>query len=102
TGSTGAAGADGIDANGVWKYTFDDSTSSGDPGSNRVRFNTADVSSVTTIYLDVLDQGFEDISSIIMSYLSGTSAVKGYIRFQRETDPYDTWNFFEITAVSDL
>ena len=88
----------------AFKYTFDNSTVMGDPGTGEFRFNNATLASVTSIAIDAVtaDTGNPDISDLIASIDDGTNtAHEGYM-FVRKSGAPATFVAFNVTsAVTD-
>ncbi len=62
-GASGATGPRGFAGGDTFTYTFDTGTTDADPGSGKLRFDNATVSSVTHIYVDVLDSNGTDVTT---------------------------------------
>jgi hypothetical protein len=82
TGATGATGLSGQDAG--YLYSIDaTSTADSDPGTAKIRFNSATPASITTIYLDNSAVG-NLLSTIIDTWDDSTSSPKGVLIIKRE------------------
>ena len=96
-----AEGATGASA---FKFTFDNSTTMGDPGTGDVRFNHGTIASVTSMTFDATsaDTGNPDVSDFIASWDDGTNTThEGYITIRKSGTPA-TYAVFSLTgAVTD-
>lgn len=86
-------------------WTFDSATGSADPGSGKVRFNNATLSSVTQIYISNTDSSSASKTSFIASFDDEThdtqySADYGYIRIWNQADSDSNTNYvvFKLTG----
>lgn len=88
----------------AWKYTFDSSTVSADPGTGDVRLNHATLASVTSIIIDAqtADTGNPDVSDLIASIDDGTNSThEGYIFIRKQGTP-GTFMAYSVTgAITD-
>ena len=96
-----AEGATGASA---FKFTFDNSTTMGDPGTGDVRFNHGTIASVTSMTFDATsaDTGNPDVSDFIASWDDGTNTThEGYVTIRKSGTPA-TYAVFSLTgAVTD-
>lgn len=97
TGGTGATGATGALGGDSFTFTFSTTTTDADPGAGTLRFNNATYSSVTTLYIDLLDSGGTDLTAWIDSLDDATGATKGNIKIFSKSDP-TKWATFLLTA----
>ena len=86
----------------AWKYTFDSSTTMGDPAAGNVRLNNASLGSVTNIAFDAQTAESNDISDLIASIDDGTnSSHEGFITIRKSGAPA-TFAVYAVTnAVTD-
>ena len=87
----------------AFKYTFDNSTSIADPGSNgEWRWNNATVGSVNSLAIRAAtaDTGNPDISPYIITWDDSTSTVNGHVLFRKSGTPA-TFAIFAIGAITD-
>jgi len=84
-------------------FTFDNSTTMGDPGTGDFRFNNATVSSVTAIAVDATsaDTGNPDVSDFIAVWGASTATNKGYITIKKSGTPATFATFAITAAVTD-
>jgi len=96
TGSTGASGVAGI------AMTWSSSTSDADPGSGKIAFNHATLSSVSVLYVDDADDASADISGWVQSWDDATNTVaRGFVRVEKEGTPA-TYALYKVNgAVTD-
>lgn len=95
SGPTGATGATGSTA-GI-KQAYSSTTADADPGNGTFRLNNATPASATAAYLDNLDSGGATVSGIFDLWDDSTTTTKGYVRFQKSTDP-TVWAQFAVTG----
>jgi hypothetical protein len=95
TGSTGSTGATGA-TSGI-KQTYSTTTADADPGAGVFRLNHATPASATAAYLDNADAAAATVSTIIDLWDDSTTTTKGYLRFEKSTDP-TVWAQFAVTG----
>ncbi|RWB08771.1 MAG: hypothetical protein EOQ39_18840 [Mesorhizobium sp.] len=96
TGDKGVIGATGP-AQGN-QQTYSTVITDTDPGANAFQFNSATLSAVTTMYVDVLANGSVDMTAFLDSLTSSTStSSKGFIYFRGVTTP-TAWALFKLTS----
>tara|TARA_B100000686_G_C16796272_1_gene982590 strand:+ start:458 stop:2053 length:1596 start_codon:yes stop_codon:yes gene_type:complete len=78
-------------------YTFSTTTSMADPGSGKVRFNHATVSSTTSIAIDDLDKNGVDQSSFITLWDDSTNTIKGTLVFRTSGGDVATFTISSLT-----
>ena len=99
-GATGNTGATGAFGGATFDYTFDTSTSDSDPGAGKARFNNANISSATLLYIDDTDDGGTDVQSYLRTIDDSTSTIKGHFKVSNKTDPND-FALFTISAATE-
>jgi len=77
-------------------YIFDTATADADPGAGKLRLSSATQSSSTAVRLD-LTAGGQDYTTLLDTFDSSTSAIKGSIRLVKQGD-MSKWMTFDITA----
>ena len=92
TGSTGATG----DSNGI-KLAYSTTTTDSDPGAGVFRLNNATPASATAAYIDNTQAGGASITAILDTWDDSTSSTRGYVRFEKTTDP-TVWAQFRVTG----
>ena len=106
TGATGSAGSQGVagsdGSNAGLAMTFSNSTSDADPGSGKLAFNNATVSSVSILFIDDADDNSVDISGFVQSFDDVVnSTARGIILITKEGTP-STFALFKVSgAVTD-
>jgi hypothetical protein len=90
-GSTGPTGALGGDS---FRYTFDTGTTNADPGSGKLRFNSATYASVTHIYIN--DDDF--LGTHIPGWLAALAT--GVVKIYNFSNPLNFW-IGNVTASTD-
>jgi hypothetical protein len=95
TGTTGSTGATGA-TSGI-KQAYSTTTTDADPGNGTFRLNHATPASATAAYLDNLDAGGATVSGIFDLFDDSTTTTKGFIRFEKSTDP-TVWAQFAVTG----
>jgi hypothetical protein len=79
-------------------YTIDlSSTADADPGSGKLRFDSATQNAATTLRLDPLGAGNVDYTAMIDTFDASTSTVKGSIRIVKQGDA-SKFLMFNVTA----
>jgi len=68
TGPAGATGAAGTGIDGGLRFTFSTSTTDADPGTGVVRYNSATVTAVTSLFVDLTDVNGTPILNILDSF----------------------------------
>jgi hypothetical protein len=95
SGNVGIDGIDGVQSG--YRFTYDDSTTDGDPGAGELRFNNATFASISEIYIDDADTTGADVEAWIQSLDDATSAVRGTLRMEQIGDP-TTYREFQVTG----
>jgi hypothetical protein len=92
------AGMNLLQAGGAYaiRYVFDTATADADPGAGKMRLSSATQNASTTMRLD-LTAGGQDYTTLIDTFDSSTSAIKGSIRLVKQGD-MSKWMTFDITA----
>lgn len=67
-GATGATGLSGSGIDGGLRFTFSTSTSDADPGTGVVRYNSATVTAVTNLFVDLTDVNGISVMAILDSF----------------------------------
>jgi hypothetical protein len=82
--------------------TWSSSTSDADPGSGKIAFNHATLSSVSVLYVDDADDASADISGWVQSWDDATNTVaRGFVRVEKEGTP-STYALYKVNgAVTD-
>ena len=97
-GST-TVGPTGADGGVTFPFTFSTTTTDADPGAGLLRFNHATYSSVTSLFVDLLEYGGTDITDWLDSLDSATNTGKGTIKISAVSDQ-TKWAMFALTAVT--
>jgi len=92
------AGMNLLQAGGAYaiRYVFDTATADADPGAGKLRLSSATQNASTTMRLD-LTAGGQDYTTLIDTFDSSTSAIKGSIRLVKQGD-MSKWMTFDVTA----
>ena len=102
TGNTGSQGPQGDTGGSGLAMTWSNSTSATDPGSGKLAFNNATVSSVTILSVDDLDDAGVNISTFVQSWDDVSNAVaRGIIQITKEGTPTTYANFKVTGAVTN-
>ena len=72
TGATGATGPQGQAGGDSFAYTFNTGTTNADPGSGKLRFDSATLASVANIYVDQVDTAGSNIATWLGQLLPGS------------------------------
>jgi hypothetical protein len=99
-GST-TVGPAGTDGGVTFPFTFSTTTTDSDPGSGLLRFNNATYSSVTSLFVDLLEFGGTDITTWLDSLDNSTNTIKGSIKVSSASDQ-TKWVMFVLTGVTTV
>jgi hypothetical protein len=96
-GVIGYTGSKGEFGGAAFEYNYSNTTSAGDPGSGNLRFNSLDLSTANTLYIDFLDLASANSYNYLLVIDDSTSGVKGTFKIE---DKANTQNFafFSITG----
>jgi hypothetical protein len=97
-GYTGSKGDPGNFGGATFYYDFSTNTSDTDPTTGVLKFNNADISLATQLYIDDEDIHATDIQQFLRTIDDSTSAVKGHFKISNSIDPTD----FAIFTISGL
>jgi hypothetical protein len=101
TGSQGPQGNTGAQGNkGGLRYNFSTDTADSDPAQGVFKYNNATISSVTQIFIDLLDVGGVDFTSFIDSWDDSTSTIKGYLVILSNDNSDTTANVWQINSLT--
>jgi len=85
------------------QFTYSTTTTDSDPGSGKIRFNNATLSSATVAYVDDAEQNGTDVSAWVQSFddVTGNATNRGRIRLTK-SNTLDVWHVWKISgAVTD-
>ena len=99
-GTTGNTGATGAFGGATFDYTFDTSTADSDPGTGKLKFNNANVSSASSLFIDDVDDDGTDIQSFLRTIDDSTSTIKGHFKISNKTNA-DDFALFTISAATE-
>lgn len=80
-----------------YTYTYSTTTTAADPGSGKVRFNNATLSSATAMYISETTGLSQAIASDLATWDDGTSTIRGRLRLFKQADP-SVFVLFDITG----
>ena len=100
TGPTGVTGPAGNFGGITLDYTFNTNTTATDPGAGFLKFNNADVSLATVLYIDDLSDGSTDVQSFLRTIDDSTSTIKGHFRISNKLDSND-FALFTISSTTE-
>jgi microcystin-dependent protein len=83
---TGDQGEDGPPGGG-FPFAFDDGTTDADPGSGNLRFDDADLTAVTEIYISTDTSASSDITDFLDALDDSSSVNRGTIQISKPADP---------------
>lgn len=83
----------------TFAYALDLSTTAGDPGAGRIRFNSTDQSHSDIIRVNTVAAGPGDTSGFFAAMQTGTSNIKGSLRLQRLLDP-SAYVLYDVTSAT--
>ena len=98
-GRQGTQGLTGAFGGATFTYGFLTNTTNSDPGTGKVKFNNANLSLATTVYIDDEDDNSTDIQSYLRTIDDSTSGIKGHFKIADLANP-DDFALFTITASS--
>ncbi len=94
----GVAGAAG--ATPAMRFAFSTTTTDADPGAGTVRFNSATLASVTSVFMDLLETGGADVTAWLAALDDSTTLnARGYLRFT-SVGTQTKWVEFAITGAN--
>jgi hypothetical protein len=99
TGSTGPTGPQGTPAF-ASPFTFDDSTTEGNPSSGKLAVNDADLSAATVLSISETGSDSVSIADILADVASCTGDRKGIVRLTSQDDP-TKWVDYSISSITD-
>ena len=94
-GDTGLTGPAGTSVGILQAYSTP--TNDADPGAGLFRLNSGSPAAATAAYLDNLDVNGVNVSGIFDLFDDSTSATRGFIRFQKATNPL-VWAQYRVTG----
>jgi hypothetical protein len=103
-GAIGAQGVQGIKGDtgsfggAAFSFTYLTNTTNSDPGQGNLKFNNADLTLATEMYIDDLDSGSVDIQSFLRAIDESSSAIKGNFRISK-TSNVDEYVFYAINDI---
>lgn len=80
-------------------YIFSTTTTDADPGNGKLRLSNATEGSSVTVRADLLDVNGADWTALLDTLDDSTSAVKGFLRLVKTTDP-TKWILFTVSALA--
>lgn len=102
SGSVGFVGSQGVQGNfgGVtFDYTFNSGTAATDPGTGKLKFNQANITTATQLYIHDTDDANTNLDSYLTTIDASTSQLKGHVRISNKADSSD-FVLFALTAAS--
>src|SRR5262249_1901678 len=99
TGVTGATGATGPLGGDSFAFTFSTTTTDADPGNGNLRFDNTTYSSVTKLFIDLLETGGTDITAWLHSPDDASNPTTGTLRVFSKADPTQ-WVEFKLTSIT--
>ena len=101
TGAQGAQGAQGVNGNfggASFEYTFSTNTADTDPGAGTLKFNNANLTSASILYIDDTDGGSSntDIQPFLRTIDDSTSTIKGHVKVSTKTNPDQIQLYYQI------
>lgn len=95
-GTNGTNGVDGVSTG--LNYVYSGTTSSGDPGAGVLRFNNANLSLATSLFISETDDDANSLSAYLATWDDGTSTIRGTLTVRKKTDPA-VFSIFSISGV---
>jgi hypothetical protein len=99
SGISGYSGYSGIYGGISSLYLFDTATTDSDPGSGKLKFNNATLSSVTTMYIDIVDNNGTTVTGWLDSWDDVVSPIRGTLEISKQSDITNYVNFNVTGAV---
>ena len=104
-GAQGAQGAQGVNGNfggASFEYTYLTNTTDSDPGAGSLKFNNANLTSATILYIDDTDGGSSntDIQPFLRTIDDSTSTIKGHVKVSTKTNP-DEFVLYTIASLTE-
>jgi hypothetical protein len=96
-GVIGYTGSKGEFGGAAFEYNYSNTTSNADPGPGFLRFNSLDLSTATTLYLDFLDVASANCFNYLQTIDDSTSGVKGTFKIEDKANN-QVYAFFSITG----
>ena len=105
TGAQGAQGAQGVNGNfggASFEYTYSTNTVDSDPGAGTLKFNNANLTSASILYIDDTDGGSTntDIQPFLRTIDDSTSTIKGHVKVSTKTNP-DQFVLYTISSLTE-
>ena len=95
SGVSGQSGQNGNFGGASFDYTFATNTSNTDPGSGYLKFNNADLTIASALYIDDEQDGPFDIQLYLRTIDDSTSTIKGHFKVSKK---FDTASFVLFTV----
>jgi len=96
-GVIGYTGSKGEFGGAAFEYNYSNTTSNADPGPGFLRFNSLDLSTATTLYLDFLDVASANSFNYLQTIDDSTSGIKGTFKIEDKANT-QVFAFFSITG----
>jgi len=100
-GFSGLQGTSGSFGGVTFDYTFDSTTTNGDPGTGGLRINNSTLSSGTAMYIDNRDDNFIDISTFLATIDDSTSPIKGHFKITKVGSP-EVFHLYTISSATPI
>ena len=105
TGAQGAAGSQGSPGTfggASFEYDFSTTTTDSDPGAGTLRFNNANLTSATILYIDDSEGGSTptDIQSYLRTIDDSTSTIKGHYKVSLKSNP-ESFVLYTISSLTE-
>lgn len=81
-------------------YLFSTSTTNADPGIGKLKFNNANVTLATALYIDDQDQFSTDVQTFLRTIDDSTSPLKGHFKISNRLNPSD-FAIFTISSITE-
>jgi hypothetical protein len=99
-GSLGPTGPQGNFGGMSLRYSMDTNTTDSDPGVGDVKFNNADLTQVTKVWIDDKDMYSNDVQDLIRTFDNSDSAVKGQLQIAW-IDRTDKFVLYDVTYLTE-
>ena len=101
-GAAGSQGSPGTFGGASFEYDFSTTTTDSDPGAGTLRFNNANLTSATILYIDDSEGGSTptDIQSYLRTIDDSTSTIKGHYKVSLKSNP-ESFVLYTISSLTE-
>ena len=99
-GPQGPKGDQGDFGGAAFEYVYLTNTSNTDPGVANVKFDSTDLSSATTLWIDFIDKDAANVFNYLQTIDDSTSTIKGTFKIANNANTLD-YAYFNINGLHD-